>query len=167
MASWWIDVASVSSATCISEPLVHRLTLSFSLEQVFWSKSSLPHPRDGKQNPGMYNLPKGCRYVSVAQGPRASGSQSGRGLRRERSEKAQSYPLLDSSQRSAWAREEVLSLCLSSSAQLLLVDLPSCSSRKTILGARSSGFQAQWGQPQLEWPLEAVVQVLLDSLPVH
>ena len=36
---------------------------------------------------------------------------------------------------------------LFSLALILSADLPSCSSRKAILGAGSSGFQAQWRQP--------------------
>ena len=38
-----------------------------------------------------------------------------------------------------------LSLCPSSLVLILSADLPSCSSRKAILQAVSSGFQAQWG----------------------
>ena len=34
-------------------------------------------------------------------------------------------------------------------------------------GAGSAGFQVQYGQPQLEWPQEAVMQVVTDSLPAQ
>ena len=54
---------------------------------------------------------------------------------------------------------EVFSPCTSSPAQLLSADLLSYSSRRAILGAGSAGFQAQWGQPQLNWPQEALPAV--------
>ena len=100
-------------------------------------------------------------------GPRTSGSWAGKPLVKERSEETQLHPLLDSSQTSASARVKVLSPCPSSLAAILSADLPSSSSRKVILGADSAGFQTQWGQPQLEWPQEAVMQVVPDSLPAQ
>ena len=54
---------------------------------------------------------------------------------------------------------EVFSPCTSSPAQLLSADLLSYSTRRAILGAGSAGFQAQWGQPQLDWPQEALPAV--------
>ena len=49
------NAASASLVTHTSEPLVHWLALSFSLEQVIWSKSSLSHSRDRKLNLGVYD----------------------------------------------------------------------------------------------------------------
>jgi len=100
-------------------------------------------------------------------GPKTSGFWAGRPLRKERSEETQLHPMLGSPQRSASVRVKGLSPCASSLAAILSADLPSSSSRKAILGADSAGFQTQWGQPQLEWPQEAVMQVVTDSLPAQ
>ena len=145
-------MASVSSATCISEPLVHRLTLSFSLEQVFWSKSSPLIQEMGNWTLGcMIHLKASGKFVKTwdpgALVSRLGDFQEGKDERKLNC--IHCWVALRCLQTPEW---KFLSRCPSSLVLIISANLPPCSSRKAIFRAVSSWFQAQWERPSCSDP---------------